>query len=263
MSAVQPRSIWSSPTRPEDLQPFRLQGGTRACLLLHGFAGTPPEVRELGEHLAAHGYDVLAPVLAGHGQTPEAMRATRWTDWAASAQAALHTLLAEREEVFVGGQSLGGSLALHLAARERRVRGVVSLAAMGSKRFFRDPRLRVIGLLKHVVPWQILDGSCDLGDPSRLLALHSYARRPTAALESLVRFLDVLERELPEVTAPALVVHGRRDQTVPVENAPFIRDHLGSQDATLRWLERSGHAVTVDLERAELNALILEWLDRH
>lgn len=255
--------IWSSPTRPEDLQPFRLRGGRRGCLLVHGFAGTPPEVRELGAHLAAHGYDVLAPLLAGHGSTPEAMRATRWPDWIATAQEALLTLLQDCPEVFVGGQSLGGSIALHLAGRHARVRGVVSLAAMGSRRFFRDPRLRLLRYLKYVVRWQVPDGTCDLGDPDRLSALHSYARRPTVALDSLMRFLDVLEQELPSVQAPALVVHGRRDRTVPVENAPFIVDHLGSSDRTLVWLERSGHAVSVDLQREELNALVLRWLEAH
>jgi carboxylesterase len=264
MGIAAPRARdWSSPTRSEDLQPFRLKGGTRGCLLVHGFAGTPPEVRELAEHLAEHGYDVMGPVLAGHGLTPEAMRTTGWTDWVASAEASLRTLLQDCPQVYVGGQSLGGSIALHLAASHPAVRGVVSLAAMGSRRFFPDPRVRILRWLKYVVPWQVLDGSCDLGDPERLSALHSYARRPTASLESMMRFLDVLERELPSIQAPALVVHGRRDQTVPIQNAQFITDRLGSSDRTLTWLERSGHALSVDLERQELNALILRWLNAH
>src|SRR5205807_834480 len=76
--AVVTHSVWSSPAEPEALQPFRIRGGTRGCLLIHGFAGTPPEMRGLGEFLAARGYDVIGPLLAGHGLTPEAMtRATR------------------------------------------------------------------------------------------------------------------------------------------------------------------------------------------
>jgi carboxylesterase len=256
-------AIWSSPTAPEDLEAFRLRGGRRGCLLVHGFAGTPPEMRELAEYLAGHGYDVMVPLLAGHGLTPEAMRATRWRDWVASAEAALDRLRRDCQEVFVGGQSLGGSIALHLAASRPELRGVVSLAAMGSRRFFHDPRIRFLPLLRYVVRWQVPDGDCDLGDPDRLLALHSYARRPTVALQSLMHFLSVLERELPQVRQPVLVVHGRRDRTVPVENAPFIFGRLGSPDRTLLWLERSGHAVSVDLEREDLNELVLKWLDAH
>ena len=60
--AVDSKPIWSSPTEPEQLQPFRLRGGVRGCLLIHGFAGTPPEMRGVGEFLAARGYDVMAPL---------------------------------------------------------------------------------------------------------------------------------------------------------------------------------------------------------
>src|SRR5437764_946463 len=65
--AVRTDPIWSSPAEPDQLQPFRIRGGTRGCLLIHGFAGTPPEMRGLGEYLAAAGYDVMGPLLAGHG----------------------------------------------------------------------------------------------------------------------------------------------------------------------------------------------------
>jgi carboxylesterase len=262
-SGAEREAIWSTPTRPEDLEPFRIRGGSRGCLLLHGFAGTPPEVRELGEHLARNGYDVLAPVLAGHGRTPQAMRRTRWPDWVASAEQALATLRRDCHDVFVGGQSLGGSIALHLAAAHPDLSGVVSLAAMGSRRFFRDPRLRAIRVIKYLIPWQVPNGQSDLGDPQRLLALHSYARRPTVCLESLMHFLNLLERELPLIQVPALVMHGRRDQTVPIGNGPFIVEHLGSPDRAMVWWERSGHALTVDLERSQLNDRILRWLEAH
>src|SRR2546427_411191 len=37
------------------------------CLLVHGFTGTPEEMRPLGEALAARGFPVYAVRLAGHG----------------------------------------------------------------------------------------------------------------------------------------------------------------------------------------------------
>ena len=256
------KPIWSTPAEPAELQAFRLRGGTRGCLLLHGFAGTPPEVRGLGEHLASHGYDVMAPLLAGHGLTPEAMGATRWPDWARSAAEALRSLQATCDEVFVAGQSLGGSLALHLAATQQ-VRGVVTMGAMGSPRFFTDWRLRIIGGLKYVVRWHVPGEDCDLGDPTALRFLHSYARRPTVCIESLLQLLSLIESELPSISVPALVLHGRRDRTVDVGNASFILDRLGSSDKELRWFEGSGHTITVDLERDQVNATVLSWLEAH
>src|SRR5688572_7729976 len=69
-----------------DKSPFYARGtGQRAALCLHGFTGTPFEVRPLAEALAAQGYTTLAPVLAGHGGTVDDLAGTTHADWLASA----------------------------------------------------------------------------------------------------------------------------------------------------------------------------------
>jgi carboxylesterase len=261
--AVETKPIWNSPADPEQLRPFRIGGGVRGCLLIHGFAGTPPEMRGMGEFLAAHGYDVMGPLLAGHGLTPEAMARTRWRDWVRSVEDAYAALRKDCRDVFVCGQSLGGTLALHLAATHPEIRGVIAIGAMGSPRYFHDWRLKVLWGLKYVRRWHVPSSESDLGDPTGLQRLHSYARRPTVCIESLMQLVAVVQRELPAITAPALIMHGRHDRTVDVANAPFIFEQLGSRDKQLRWWERSGHAVTVDLEREALNAAVLDWLNAH
>ena len=261
--AVVTRSVWSSPAEPEQLQPFRIRGGTRGCVLIHGFAGTPPEMRGLGEFLAARGYDVIGPLLAGHGLTPEAMAQTRWPDWARSVEAAVDALRRDCQEVFVCGQSLGGTLALHLAATRPDLKGVVAMGAMTAPAFFRDWRITMIRGLKYVVRWHVPPDDCDLGDPNAVNLLHSYARRPTVCIDSTMQLGRLLERELPQVTIPALVMQGRHDRTVPVANAPYIMSRLGSTDKRLVWFERSGHAITVDLEHDAVYATVLDWINAH
>src|SRR5689334_23628869 len=101
--------------------PFRLDppGGfppRAAVLLLHGFTGSPWEVRPLGDSLAARGYHVYAPLLPGHGTTPEAMLYVTHLDWEREAERGLQALKGF-EHVFVAGLSLGSLLALLVAAR--------------------------------------------------------------------------------------------------------------------------------------------------
>src|SRR2546429_9501847 len=57
------------------------------CLLVHGFTGTPEEMRPLGEALAARGFPVYAVLLAGHGTDVAELARTCWTDWFASVEA--------------------------------------------------------------------------------------------------------------------------------------------------------------------------------
>jgi carboxylesterase len=261
--AVDTKPIWSTPAEPDQLQPFRLRGGVRGCLLIHGFAGTPPEMRGLAEFLAPRGYDVMVPLLAGHGLTPQAMGRTRWRDWVRSAEEAYAELRADRREVFIGGQSLGGSLALHLAATHPEIRGVITMGAAGSPDLFHDWRLRIIRGLKYVVRWHEPPDDCDLGDPTALRLLHSYARRPTVCIESSMQLFRTVARELPRIMAPALIMHGRHDRSVDPANAPFIYERIGSPDKRLIWWERSGHAITVDLEHDSVFATLLDWLNGH
>ena len=62
---------------------FVLGGGPVGCLLIHGFASSPPEMRPLGDFLHQRGITVSAPLLPGHGTVPEDLNRTLWQDWAA------------------------------------------------------------------------------------------------------------------------------------------------------------------------------------
>src|SRR5881409_299059 len=96
------------------------------CLLVHGFTATPEEMRPLGEALAARGFPVRAVCLAGHGTDLAGLARTGWADWFASVTDGLARLQAEVPRVAVTGMSLGGLLALHLAAtRPATVEGLV------------------------------------------------------------------------------------------------------------------------------------------
>jgi carboxylesterase len=249
------------PFEPAVVQPWTLGSGPRGALLLHGFAGTPPELRRLGEHLAAHGWRCHAPAMAGHASTPEDLERTTWRDWAASAAEALHSLVEQCESVVVAGQSMGGSMALHLAAHDDRIRAVATLAAPV---WLSDWRVRLLPLAKYVVRWDVPDADdVDLFWPEAVDELYSYGRRPTRAIRQLDVFTGVVRRELPLVRQPVLVLHGGRDRVIDPRNAADIERGLVCSTAVERHtFLRSGHGMSVDVDREEINARVLAWFDR-
>lgn len=52
-----------------DPAPFILTGGDDGILLIHGFTGSPAEMRPLGCYLHERGLTVSAPLLPDHGTT--------------------------------------------------------------------------------------------------------------------------------------------------------------------------------------------------
>jgi carboxylesterase len=228
-------------------------------LLLHGFAGSPPELRTLAEWLADHGFLAYAPLLAGHGTTPEAMAKTTRRDWIGSADHALDELLRRCRWVGVAGQSMGGTLALHLAATRPEVEAVVTQAAM---LWLRDWRLHLLPALHRVVRWEVPSGDVDLYNPDAIGDLISYRRRPTGAILELVRLGQMVRRELAAIRQPLLVMHGGRDGVVPPATADEIVARTGSSIRALRRFERSGHGMSVDVDRREVAATAGAWFER-
>lgn len=249
------------PFDPAVVSPWTVGSGDRGVLLLHGFAGTPPETRRLGESLAEAGYRCLAPALAGHGTHPEDLEPTRWQDWLQSAEESLDELSAHCREVRVAGQSMGGTLALLLAARRPDIAAVAALAA---PLWIRDPLLRVLPVAKFLVRWHRPAGEVDLYHPDAVDELYSYGRRSTRAIHELVRLMRTTRDSLAAVRAPVLICHGGRDSTVDPANAVGIRDRLVcSPDVEVAMFWRSGHALSVDVDREAVNARVRDWFDRH
>ena len=48
---------------------YWFEGNEVGCLILHGFTGTPQNVRPLADYLARRGLAVSVPRIAGHGTT--------------------------------------------------------------------------------------------------------------------------------------------------------------------------------------------------
>ncbi|HEV1997180.1 MAG TPA: alpha/beta fold hydrolase [Candidatus Dormibacteraeota bacterium] len=255
MSRRSSEDTWSYPPGPGDLEPFELGSGDLGVLLIHGFCGTPPEMRDLGEHLAAAGFRVRGALLAGHGSTPEELERTTWTDWLGSAQEQLDTLKKEARFVFCAGQSMGGTVSLALAARNPDVTAVATCAALVSLGRLTETQIR-IG--RRVIRWHYPDrGRVDLWNRDAVSRLRNYNRRAMKSHVDLVGLYTDTRRSLHLIKQPALILHGLRDATVPHGNAATIKAAIG-ESATVRYFDRSGHAMSIDIDAPEIQELITE-----
>ena len=64
--------------------------------------------------------------------------------------------------------------------------------------------------------------------------------------------MDHVREDLPYVTAPALVVQGRKDSMVPPSNGGLVHQALGSKVKHLLYFDRSDHVVTMDFDKQVL-----------
>lgn len=264
-----------SPAPVAAAQPFWLAGGATGVLLIHGFMGLPGELRPLGDELARQGYTVSGVLLARHGQHPAALYNVRWQEWYASAEAALRELEAHCRQVVVIGYSLGGLVALRLAAR-RPLAGVVTLAA--ALDLAGGWPLRALPVARYVMPWfnpmrnadfndpqlraSLAEkmGEINWDDPAVVQQLRATIRIPTGAIYEVVRLGQRVRRELPQIKQPVLILQGRRDTTVQPRSAEQIYARLTVANKQLIWFDRSGHLLPNDVEHRQVWQTIAGWI---
>ena len=245
---------------PVNAAPFDLAGeGRCAALCLHGLTGTPYEVRPLGEALAVRGVRAVGPVLPGHNLSPEVLAGVPHGAWVQAARAELRTLRAHHARVAVVGLSMGGLLALLLAAEEE----VDAVVVVGTPLRF-GPLVRwLVPLVKHLRPFAPKRGGSDIRhDEAR--AIHpSYTVMPLAAVHELQRLQRRVRDCLECVTAPILVAHGAHDRTARVADSRRIVESVASEECELLILDESAHIVPVDHDGERLAEAAAEWVARY
>lgn len=237
--------------------PF-LYEGTKdlGLLLIHGFTGSPSEMRTLGNYLNGNGYTTYGPQLAGHGSTPEEMAKTRKEDWWNSVIEGYQYLIDKGyKQVVAIGLSMGGILSLKLAI-EKELKAVIPMAA---PIFVHDKRIALSRWIKYIKAYEVKKIS---KEDHIAQYLDSYDRTPIACAESLYKLMKEVKRELSKITIPIQIMQGKKDETVMHESANYIYSHVHSKIKELKWYEKSTHIMTLDREKEKVYEDILHFLDR-
>lgn len=202
----------------------------RVCLLLHGFTSGPHQFIPMGQVFYRAGYNVLIPLLPGHGQ------AGKWnkqnppplpTDPQVYQQFALHWLEQAQQlgqEVIVGGLSAGGTLAAWLALeRPQAIYRAMAFAAYFSS------SSRVLDLMVKT-----LDSYFEWAGPDSPIAPSGYPGFSVTALRTLLTMgQDVLHRVGQQPTCPMFMVSSASDIAVGnFDHRDFVDRALPHQPIT-------------------------------
>lgn len=229
-------------------------------LLVHGLNGSRRDLEEMTQLLRTKGYRAENILLPGHGTHVRDMLGLGWLEWTEAVNRELALLKEDCDLVFLIGHSLGGALCLHAAAHEP-VAGIITMCAPIHMRPWLRP---VISLAKHVTPL-LPTLREDVRDPQarKLYTRDVYRWTPMAPVESLLLFLPHLRLELPQVTAPVLIMAARYDHVVPARDSREIYRLIGSQEKHLVTFHRSYHVIMKDHDKEEVFARTLAFLAKH
>ncbi len=234
-----------------------------AVLLLHGAGDTPQTLRLLGEHLHARGFHVAAPLLPGHGRDVGAFARVTADELTAAARSAYDALVREHQWVGVIGLSMGGALAVQIAANapELPALGLAAPYLAMPNAIARAARVWWLwGLASPLV--KSGDGYSIL-DPVERERNLAYGIFTPNALRALYHTVRRAQDALPRVTAPTLVVHSRNDNRISIDAATSAFARLGAREKKLEWTTSGAHVITVDYGRDQVFEQLATWMEIH
>jgi len=222
----------------------------RAVILVHGLAGSTQWWSRNVEAFCRE-FRVVIPDLIGFGETRLAGRlpqmphvAETLCDWMAEL---------DLKRAHVVGHSMGGQIAVHLAARfPKRVDRLVLVDSAGIPRPLR-PREVARSALALAPPrtW---------GDRRFLprIARDAWIAGPRTLAQAIFHIVrDDVRPLLPRIRAPTLVVWGERDRLVPAADAQVFRALIpGSRSVTI---DGAAHNPMID-RPAAFNRAVLAFL---
>jgi carboxylesterase len=238
-------------TVPEKARAYFKKGSDNlGILLLHGFTGTPAEMRYIAEKLHNAGATVYVPRYPGHGTSLVEMANTSVHHWFTAAREALFELKSHCREVYVAGLSLGGIFAI-LLAKEFDIKKIALMSVpctLKEKTIYITP---LVGRFKKII-WipNKTKGVCD--EQARKEHICYDDGIPVIQSWQLFKTIKKAMQVLPDVAAQSLIIQSKNDKVIPKHSAEYIYQHLGSEHKHLIWLTKSDHAITVDYEKDEV-----------
>ena len=223
----------------------------KAILLIHGFAGGNYDYNSLGNDLELYNsFDVFTFTLPGH----ERMIIDKVTreDWIKKAEDEIEKIInANYKEVYVIGHSMGGVIASHLASKYKEVKKLVLAAPAFHYLAFKGDKVDVIesikklpNLFKNYAPEEVL---------SRIFKI------PAPTIKEFMKLVEEHTKDIKDITCPTLILHGEKDDIVPVDSVQYVYDNIKSKSVTFIELHSLTHDLFMNDRYDEVRDIIVKF----
>jgi carboxylesterase len=261
------------PYPQEEHQSFSAGSSTKRALFVHGFPGTPAELRSLAQALADRGWQVSVPLLPGFGKDIINLGGKRHHDWLRAVESEFARLKEGASQTLLIGFSMGGALCL-TASLTLQPDQLVLIAPFSK---LPDWRANFLPLLQYVLPelrpyekanfsdpgiraeLTKLLPSTNLDDPDIQAQLRKLITLKTATLNELRRVGNLAYANAPKVASPCVIIQGLDDTTVI---APYTQRLVKRFKTAPRYIEIPGNHDFIKVSDARYAKLLGTFLEQ-
>lgn len=245
----------------EASQPIFLEGSNGiGVLLIHGYTGSPHDMKFLAEKLNKEGFTVYVPRLPGHGTSSEDFLKSNHRDWLRRVIDSYFDLSGKCKEVYVAGLSMGGVLTLILASifNPKKIVSIAGAIFTTEKKIALTP---YISLFLKKMKREDYNETYEDKDLQYLSKEYWSYNWPLQA-KYLYKLMKIARKRLKYINSDILILASEKDMTVPLEAAHYIYNNVSSKNKELKIFKKTGHVMTNDIEKEEVAETIIEWFKK-
>ena len=245
-----------------EASPFFLKGmiDDECVLIIHGYTGSPASIRPLADYLNnnGEGYNVCGILLPEHGTNMDDLFKSRWKKWFLAGVHEFNRLKKQYSKVSVIGFSMGGNIALCMAASL----DVYRVVTISTPILIRNKLSYFTEFLSIFRKYQYWRKSVPLeGELSFDYSL-GYAGMPVRSIAEVRKITIASLNRLHRIEQPILIAQSIKDSTVHTKSPYLIYDLVNSVYKELLFLENARHNAIISPEREHLFKAVYEFLGR-
>jgi carboxylesterase len=244
---------------------FIREGKRGQILLLHGFTGSPYDLKPLAMYLNKAGYLVAVPLLSAHGGQPEKLIGIKASDWLLDSLNAFNKFDDKSPKILIG-LSMGALLAILLTKKvSNQISALVLLSPALKLNFSAKLIIKAasLGLLPKNFSIIKLSGASDIADPIAKNKCPSMPQMPISGLLEMESLRKKAILAIKHIRCPLFFGFGKNDAAINVASSRRVAMLAKSKVKVFREYAHSKHVLPLDFDRDELNADILDFLEEH
>jgi len=246
----------------EGAEPLFLEGGERGLLLLHGAGGGSAwDMKEFAAAANRRGWTVCLPSLPGFGTRPEDLIGITAGDWLDESRNGVDRLASECTTVTVVGHSVGGALALLLAAEDEMITRTVAWSApwkINNRLLPLLPLVSSVPLVRRLVPERVpVETPTAIKDAGWV----GYEWLPVSIGLPVLDVLKRLHEDAGEITSPVFLVQGTGDTVIDSASAGRILKELAGSEKKSWTIDGGSHVLMQGPRKDELFARTLAFIE--
>lgn len=249
------------------------EGAIRGIVvLIHGFNSHSGYMTWPAEQFAANGFAAYALDLRGRGRSEgERFYVEKFSDWLEDVDTLAQIARSENPgvPVYVLGHSVGGVIASsYVFEHQAEIAGLISESFAFDVGLPELVQLALEGasyLIPHL-PLYSLKNEIFSRDPAVVEQMNNdpliaNEKQPAETASEVLKAAARLKENMPNIKVPVFIIHGTADEATRPAGSQYFYDNVGSEDETLKLYEGGYHDLLNDLDKKNVMADILAWVN--